>query len=171
MNVCLHEDDYIRERGLAGEARWIARLSNGQVVHQDDNRPGVKPHSAWVRLAEYIREHGLRIEALWLQFRDHVERPLPENAEGYFFARVAGAVWPGDTTLDFYLLGYLENVLEDSLTNARVVVKRYKTPELIACDSEVRDPNDVEAMGQGQFLIRNVWPSATTKSSSPPSAE
>lgn len=169
MGVCTHEDDFLREQAMKGQARWTARLSSGQLVYQDDNRPGEEPASAWVRLAEHLRNTGERIVSLWLQFRDHVERPLADDAAGYFFARVAGGVWPGDETYDFYLLGQLEYQLENGLTKASVMVQRWKVPELIFCEVTQRDPEDARAMGQGQFLIRQPCPSTTTETSSPPS--
>ena len=32
---------------------WIATLSNGETIYQDDGRPNVKPLSAWSRVKKY----------------------------------------------------------------------------------------------------------------------
>src|SRR5688500_10269504 len=76
------------------DLRWVAVLSNGETVYQDDDRPGIKPESAWIRLGNYVNNRGLHIVALSFQFRSHVIS-LPENADGYYFAKGALAFWGG----------------------------------------------------------------------------
>lgn len=144
MTVCTTEDDYTRERWL-DSVRWTVLLSNGEQVIQDDNRPGVEPASAWLRLGQYVCEQGLVIEGLTLQFRSEPPVRLPERAEGYFFRKSLGAFLTSQATLGFYLVGHLED--------GRVLVRRYKVPEMILVGLEARDPNDHETVGIS--LIRN----------------
>lgn len=147
MSVCKSKDGFVFEQSMAGEAHWVARLSNGETVYQDDLRPDESIPSAWIRLADYVREHGLSITALWLEFRDNIQKPLPENAEGYFFCKSAGAVWPGDSTIGFYIIG--------CLVRDKVRCQRWKIPELLVCETEIRDTSNKLEMGEGKFLIRN----------------
>lgn len=142
--VCTQEDDFLRERWLS-EVRWVVNLSNGEQVIQDDGRPGCEPASAWLRLGEYVREHRLRIEAMWIQFRHEPPIRMPIGAAGYFFRKSQGALLNTDINFFFYLVGYLQD--------EQVVVKRFQVPELIELETELRNPLDTELVGPS--LIRN----------------
>lgn len=63
------------------ENRWIASLSNGETVFED-NMPGLK--NAWERLRDYVEENGLSLTQLRVQFKNGSEVKLPPNQEGYF---------------------------------------------------------------------------------------
>ncbi len=139
----MSEDDFTREQWL-GQARWNVRLSNGEHIFQDDGRPG-QEQSAWLRLAGYVREHNLKIEAMWLQFRNEPPRRLPEMAQGYFFRKSIGAFFPSGVSYGFYLVGHLKDGV--------VRVTRWKVPEMILVEEEARDPQDEEKVGLS--LIRN----------------
>src|SRR6185312_6740312 len=109
--------------GIEGQALWVARLSNGHEVTQDDGRPGVSPHSAWERLAAHIKQERLSIEKLWLVFRSNVRRDiLPEQSEGYFFCKAALGNITWKHTQQFYLLG--------SLKGNEVSLQRWSVPDL-----------------------------------------
>ena len=64
---------------------WIAELSNGVLVYQDDGRETEKEYSSWIRLKEYLKENNLNIIRLFLKFRSNVLDVIPSNKEGYFF--------------------------------------------------------------------------------------
>lgn len=134
------EDAWSREQWLS-EARWYVRLSDGSTVFMDDGRPGLWPHSAWLRLAQRVRD-GLTIQSFWLAFRDHVERPVPDGAEGYFFVRV-GVAFPGDAaTHQLFRVGHMVgDVVRTSL---------WKVPELVHEGDE-----DRPAGKAGDALIRS----------------
>jgi hypothetical protein len=142
--VCLAEDDFTQEQSLRHrQAEWRAQLSDGTVVIMDDNRPGVQPASAWLRLARHVQEHNLAICRLWLQFRTHVEQDiLPANAEGYYFCKSALGFLTLKDTLHFFLVGYL--------TNGKIMVQKWCVPELLLLSVETRDPELA-----GPCLIRN----------------
>lgn|SRR5690606_17207890 len=61
------------------ENRWIALLSNGEVIYED-HIPGLSP--SWERLAAYIRENNLSIVEL-SGLVAGCEIILPRNQEGY----------------------------------------------------------------------------------------
>lgn len=61
------------------ENRWIARLSNGELVYED-TIPNLPP--AWERLANYVKENNLKIVEL-SGLVAGCEIILPSNQEGY----------------------------------------------------------------------------------------
>lgn len=120
--LCTIEDDYVRNR-----PRWVATLSDGVVVYGDDDRPGVEPPSAWVRLRTHCLEQGVGISRLHFQFRSNVQHLPP--SEGYFFARTACGVDSG-WTFDGVRIGYV--------VGETVFTVHYKTPELVVIDQDER---------------------------------
>ena len=113
--ICTTEDSFLEDKTI-----WIASLSNGQTVFQDDERTGAYPHSAWVRLKDYCEEEDVYINDLKIKFRSHVV-PIP-RADGYHFMKGVGCV-VGSGQEDFFIFGTLENG----------TLKRtwYKIPEII----------------------------------------
>ena len=131
-SVCKQEDEFTIE-----QMRWLADLSNGETILQDDNRPGTDPPQAWLRLAEYCRQQNAHVVNLRLQFRSHHESPLSYNAPAYFFARKIGAMaFSGQTEAvnqdHFYLIG---EAIPDKDT---VRIYHFKVPEIILVDTEER---------------------------------
>src|SRR4051812_18382888 len=110
-------DDYVRElQEDHATAVWVAELSDGSTVYMDDGRPGVTPHSAWLRLAGHLAKSGLGIRELWLKFRSNELRILPSGAAGYFFSKSVVGLLYECSSLSFYLMGVL--------TGDKVVVQR-----------------------------------------------
>ena len=143
--VCRVADGYVLDRW-----HWEVRLNNGEVVYQDDYRPGLEP-MAWRRLKAYCQSRRLFITRLILRFRSHVETPLPDNQMGYLFMHsslgIAG-ITPrsrdGITgTLGFCLVGYIDRA------DGKLRVHCWKVPELLRAQfleghlEEIRpvDPN------------------------------
>jgi hypothetical protein len=128
--ICTEEDNFTIER-----MRWLADLSDGRTVLQDDGRPGLEPYQAWLRLKEFCRQTGISVVNLRLQFRSHIEAPLPDNAPAYFFSHKAGALMssgePTHTDL-FYLIGYLIPEKE------AVYIEHYLAPAIILVETETR---------------------------------
>ena len=48
MSVCKQMDDWLSDRAEL-QAIWIADLTNGETIFQDDNRPGEEEWMAWRR--------------------------------------------------------------------------------------------------------------------------
>lgn len=137
-------DGYVEELQVdRGEAVWRAELSDGTVATMDDGRPGCEPRSAWLRLAAHCEDRGLSVVKLWLEFRSNAARDiLPERADGYFFSKCVLGMFNAADTLSFYLVG--------SLHQGKLVVQRWKVPELLLLDVEERD-----AGYSGPCLIRS----------------
>lgn len=129
MSVTKEEDEFTFEK-----PRWLAYLSNGERIIQDDNRPGVTPASAWLRLRDYCRQKHLHVVELKLQFRSHYESPLPAHAEGYYFSNKAGAVWGSKETEHFFIIG--------ALVGNQVFAQHWKIPELVLVQEEIRTVED-----------------------------
>lgn len=135
-------DDFLREQEDNGQAHWVAQLSNGELIYQDDNRPGKYPESAWLRLKKYIEDNQLKIDNLWLRFRSNQVKCLPEKAEGYYFCKAAGGMLGSTLTVHCYMLGYL--------TKDKIVVYSYKVPELMPFVEDIREPETAK-----DCLIKN----------------
>ena len=132
MTLCTTDDVYVRER-----PRWVAVLDDGTTVYGDDDRPGVEPPSAWLRLRNHCRERGARIQSLRIQFRSHVV-DLPPHAPGYFFARTVSTTMGGGSSIP--IGGFRVGFVEDGVFRTT----HFKTPELTVIDEESR-PVDPES--------------------------
>tara|TARA_Y100000310_G_scaffold271078_1_gene285370 strand:+ start:48 stop:467 length:420 start_codon:yes stop_codon:yes gene_type:complete len=120
--LCTNGDDkFLREKTI-----WIVELSNGISVFQDDDRPGIAPASAWLRLKKYVEENSLFIAKLSIKFRSHTKK-LPA-AEQYHFAKGVGCL-VGSEPDDYYIFGLLSSGV---LTR-----KKFKVPEIILAEKTV----------------------------------
>lgn len=147
--ICTIEDDFVRDR-FESETRWVAVLSDGRKVFQDDNRPDVFPASAWLRLKEYCEKTGNKIVKMHIQFRTHVVS-LPDDAPGYYFSKgVAGIAFSeaSDGTWGQFIVGTL-------LENGSLQRITYRVPELIIEKNEVVPPERIIEKKMDRFLIRN----------------
>lgn len=105
MSVCTEENDFVRYK-----SRWVALLSDGSKVYQDDHAPGEAEPIAWIRLKEYVRHTGLKITGLYLQFCDNIVEVAPPNAEGYYYVQGIINLAGNEETegLRFYTMGHVE---------------------------------------------------------------
>tara|TARA_Y100001938_G_scaffold88159_1_gene120784 strand:+ start:1902 stop:2378 length:477 start_codon:yes stop_codon:yes gene_type:complete len=130
MQLTKEFDDYIV--GYAdSNPIWIATLSNGETIYQDDDRPNVEPPSAWVRLKAYCEENNLHITNLKVRNRTHIEE-VGSDYDGYFFCKGAGALMFSDYVIHTYSIGVLKG---ESLK-----VQTWRLPELVPERFEERDP-------------------------------
>lgn len=83
--------------------RWIASLSNGETIFQDE-RQGQKP--AWSRLADYVRQNKLAITQLRVQIGG-LEVKLPANQEGYVQKKKAFTYMNGPSGSNL-CIGYIQ---------------------------------------------------------------
>ena len=120
---------------------WMADLSNGETIYQDDDREGVEPESAWIRLGMYCEENSLHITSFTIQNGTNTVR-IKEDADGYFFCKGAGGfLFTCDgATYQSYIVG----TLKDGLLRVDV----YNVPELTIHYSENRNPEEA-----GECLI------------------
>ena len=135
MNIFLSKefDSYINVYA-DNNPLWIATLSNGEVVYQDDGRPNVKPASAWARLKKYCEINDVHITNIKIRNRTHIE-DLGSDCDGYFFCKSAGALLFGDMTQHAFIFG--------SLYGEKLSVRKWRLPELIPEATEERDPYEL----------------------------
>ena len=75
--LCIEDCDFLEDKTI-----WVAVLSNGLTVYQDDNRSG-KEKVAWKRLGRYCSEKHIDVIGMYLKFRSHVKRrPDGDDIEG-----------------------------------------------------------------------------------------
>lgn len=147
MGLCTEPDDFIAEK-----VHWIAVLSDGTSVYQDDNRPGEEPAAAWLRLSKYIRDGGPPIESLHIKFWDHIEEAAPAGAASYYFINGLEGFVGGDRTYHYYIIGFINDGDE------KMNVVRWLVPEIIPVEHELRsipwnDPLLIrkdEVLGEGK---------------------
>ena len=120
---------------------WVAELSSGETVWQDDGREGAEPESAWLRLGIYCEENGCHVTCFTIQNGTNTIQ-IKEDADGYFFCKGAGGFLftSNEETYQSYIVGTLNDDL------LRVTV--YNVPELTVHYSENRDPEEA-----GECLI------------------
>jgi hypothetical protein len=118
--LCLEIDDFLEDKPI-----WVAILSNGITVYQDDNRPGLNEPCAWKRLSSYVECEGCKIIGMYLKFRsnvNHIENN--ENHDGYYFAYgVVREIQESKSRLYFNC---------GTCDGEKVYYKWYLVPELIA---------------------------------------
>ena len=138
--ICTEPDLYVAQMFEWGTV-WVATLSDGSVVYQDDDREGVEPESAWIRLGMYCEENSLHITSFTIQNGTNTVR-IKEDADGYFFCKGAGGfLFTSDgATYQSYIVG----TLKDGLLRVDV----YNVPELTIHYSENRNPEEA-----GECLI------------------
>lgn len=138
MFVCKEEDDYVRDR-FESNTRWIAKLSNGERIFQDDYRPGVEPYSAWLRLKDYVEQNKLAIEDLIVQFRSNVIQINHEKVDGFFFRNaVLGGFGLRASDLSLKTIQYF---IVGTIKNGILSTVKYQVPELQAVSREQREIN------------------------------
>jgi hypothetical protein len=104
---------------------WIATLSNGEIIYQNDNKPEDKEPSTWKRMKKYVEENLLSITQLSLQFRDHmIHLPISPIAN-YFAQGMMGEL--GKKMNHYYIFGYYTLHLKENYLKCNW----YKIPELI----------------------------------------
>lgn len=125
-NLCFEEDEF-----TLGKPIWIAVLSNGEDVYQDDNRSGSYPGPAWLRLKTYVDENKLSIERLLFKFRSHrVE--VSNHEEGNTFSKGIIAQWGARRTVHFYVNGILKEGM--------IRLKWWIVPELQLYQCDIETP-------------------------------
>lgn len=125
--ISLSIDDFIIDKD---KTIWVASLSDGTTVYQDDDRPGLEP-IAWFRLKKYVYENNLDIIGLKIKFRSHIETILSENEryDGVFFKRGVLA-FCGQETRHLYIVGGVKDGIIYSET--------WKIPEILLEEKENR---------------------------------
>ena len=134
MTVCKVFDEFMKHYA-EGNPRWEVVLSNNERIFQDDDRPNVRPRSAWLRLGKYCEENELYIKEMTIMFRDNAYA-LPSNMDGYFFSKGARGMFGNPRTLHLFLVGTLQG--------GRLEVSCWKVPEMLSEWTEERDPDEAK---------------------------
>lgn len=137
-NLCTKWDDWLEDRDCPV---WVAELSDGSLVYQDDGRPGFSI-SAWERLML----SGEKLVGLSARFRDHWVH-MPKNMAGYYFIKSILAGPFMERPHHFYILGYL--------LDGVIKCTKYKVPELEIDEVFDRAPEDGGFTDYGNILICN----------------
>jgi hypothetical protein len=140
ISICREEDSFLEDKSV-----WFVDLSNGERIWMDDDRPGVFPRSAWLRLRMYLEEVQANISIFYIKFRSHLESPVSNNAPGYFFCHKLLANLGDDDIMKSFLIGEFDG--------KGVAIQEWKTPELIQTDVEYRPLEKVRK----ECLILNNW--------------
>jgi hypothetical protein len=118
MNICTQYDAFLEDRD---KSVWVATLSNGQIVYQDDDRPYLFPTNSWLRLKQYILLNKLKIDYIQIKFRSHIELVTPKGADAYYFSnRVASF---HGLNINYYIVGWIEN--------DKIKFGKWRVPEIL----------------------------------------
>lgn len=133
-DLCTIEDDFLDEKTI-----WIATLTNGLTIYQDDGRPNINEYSAWKRLGYYLKNNPrVWIKNFSLRFRSHlIELP---SSDGYYFAHGIRALL-GKTHIhnaECFVIGILDSA------NTTVKLIWFSTPSLEPIQREERPVNEVK---------------------------
>jgi hypothetical protein len=107
------------------------------LVYQDDERPGVEPPSAWLRLRHHLAATGFRIKQMWLQFRtNRVQIGLP-YADGYLFSNMSFGLLSEKGRSEWHS-GFVVGVYSEA--HGELWAYTFKVPELsLLCHPEKRE--------------------------------
>ncbi len=131
---------------------WIAELSNGESIYQDDNAEKYEDVSAWIRLKKYLKINNLKIKKLYLRFRSNILHTIEENSEGYFFSMGIIGMMNSSTNVNYYIIG--------NIKNNKVSIKKIKVPELIVFDEEERE---LSSCTEEQLILNEKEANGTKK--------
>jgi hypothetical protein len=121
----------------------LVRLSDGQYAVVEGES------ACWLELAEFCFDCHLTVKSMEIRFRSSSFAPCPDDAEGYFFRSGAAASLSGDSkAFSLFFLGHL--------SGNSVHVKAVVVPEMAVVNSDIRDPEDKETVGQYLITARAV---------------
>ena len=133
VNICTAPDLYTAQL-FEKQSVWVATLSTGEDVIQDDDREGEEPPSAWLRLGKHCEENDCYITEMYIQNGTN-KIEMEKGADGYYFCKSAGGFLYGGETLHSYIIGVLNKGI--------LRVTSWSVPQLSADFAETRDVNDV----------------------------
>ena len=113
---------------------WIAELSNGETIYQDDGRDEIEPSSAWLRLKSYCEKNSVSIVGMKIKNRSNIEDVTDTDAEAYFFCKGASAFMFSEETTQSFING--------TLKDGNLHTRTWRLPELKVDHSDNRNPHD-----------------------------
>jgi len=129
------EEDEVIVGAIEGHTRWIAHLSDGKRVYQDDFRQypefeDERSYSTWVRLRDFCKKENIDIVGMTIQFRTNRDF-LPENADGYYFCKSVMGGFGMEQNIHYFVAGCVRD--------GKIFVKKWQVPELIVMSEEERE--------------------------------
>lgn len=147
------EEDEVIFNSVEGNTRWVATLSDGRKVYQDDFREyefdDERRYSTWVRLRDFCKKEKIDVVGILLQFRTN-KIALEQNAEGYYFCKSVLGAFGMDRNIHFFVTGHVRD--------GKIHVKKWQVPELIVESEEVREIRENDLC----LILRNDY--VTSKS-------
>lgn len=119
-------DDFVDNRAV-----WIAKLTDGTCIVQDDDRPSTAISSAWIRLGHYLSDNPhLKIENIKLRFGTNTIDVVGKKPY-YFFSK--GLLQAATQThgLHFAIIGW-------PTQDKELMCYHYKLPELVVVKEDSR---------------------------------
>ena len=120
LNFVLPDDDYVENNTI-----WIAVLSNGETVYQDDRIDFLM----WQSLKRHVEDNQLAVADMKFKFRSHVVH-LPKPRKCVVFSRAAGR-WSTSQTTDYYYIYGVD-------CEAEIHRDWYIVPSLIPMESDIK---------------------------------
>lgn len=144
FGLCTEECGFLEDKTI-----WVAALSNGLVIRQDDYRSGRTPDVAWLRLGKYCIENNVDIIGLHLKFRSNVIPITSGDAvQGYYFAYGVQKEIDESITKQHYVCGFVsQNIIRYDW---------YRTPELIIERTGQRGINK-DDISSGKLILKKKF--------------
>lgn len=122
-------DDWLEEQ-KESTTMWTVELTDGTTVYQDDDRPGVKPESAWTRLKRHCKKNRLGIEFMRISFRGN-NKDVGRGADAFFFCKSVLCGMMSVKNIHFYIVGTVNDGVLKTI--------KWQVPTLLEDSSEERD--------------------------------
>lgn len=127
--ICTEWDEWLQnEHELV--TIWTAELTDGTIVYQDDNRPGVEIRSAWTRLKHHCENNDVGIEFMRISFRKNI-KDVGRGADAFFFCKSILGGMNAPRNVHYYIVGMVNDGV------LRTV--KWEVPPLLEHDHEERD--------------------------------
>ena len=150
-SICTAPDLYTAQV-FEKQSVWVATLSTGEEVIQDDDREGMDPASAWLRLGTYCKENDCYITEMYIQNGTN-KIEMEKGADGYYFCKSAGGyMHGGGETFHSYVVGILNKGI--------LRVTSWGVPQL---SSEYVETRDVETVPPECLIVKKGALSGETK--------
>lgn len=143
-HLCISDCDYLIDKTI-----WVATLSNGIVVYQDDEKSGKDEVVAWKRLYDYCAKEQTDIISMYLKFRSNIKQmPSGEDVDGYYFSYGAHREFDEEITRMHYVCG--------TCHNGRIESTWYTTPELTKTRTDSRKLSEKD-VSQKRLILKQEY--------------
>ena len=142
--LCISDCNYLIDKTI-----WVATLSNGLVVYQDDEKSGKNEPVAWKRLYDYCQQEKVDIIGMYLKFRSNIKQmPSGEDIDGYYFSYGAHREFDEEITRMHYVCG--------TYSEGRIESTWYTTPELTKTRTDSRKMSEKDVC-QKRLILKQEY--------------